>query len=221
MPYSAFWCMNYNSLARLATFYQQLVKVSTEDIQSILSQLSKLEHFKDRIEYAEKHIEHLSSGSARIIYKLPNGQVLKLAKNKKGLAQNKVESDPDMKSKYVNSTISADRRGYWRVAPFLEKITEKDFEQMTGIDFKQFGDALRYGLRDLSNGEHEKPVNFEQIVKTELFQDLVRLSKKFRVLPGDLARISSWAKKDGHPMVLDMGLTREIYDTYYDDSDSS
>jgi hypothetical protein len=213
--------MNYNSLARLATFYQQLVKVSVEDTKTILSQLSQLEHFKDRIEYAEKHTEHLSSGSARIIYKLPDGQVLKLAKNKKGLAQNKVESDPGMKSKYVNPTIFADKQGYWRVAPFLEKINEKDFEQMTGIDFKQFGDALRYGLRDLSNGEHEKPNNFERIAKTELYQDLVRLSKTFRVLPGDLARISSWAVKDGHPMVLDMGLTREIYDTYYDDSDSS
>jgi len=204
-------------LVKFATIFQALA--SQDDL---LAQLSDLPHFQDRITLAEKKLKHLSSGSSRIIYQLPNGNVLKLAKNKKGLAQNKIEADPGMASPFINATIDSDPEGIWKISPFREKITEKEFQELTDINFKDFGDALRYALKSFSgNKEQSKPTNYEQIEKTSIFQEITKIAKKFKVLPGDLARISSLGKADDHPIYIDMGLTREIYDTYYDDASSS
>jgi hypothetical protein len=189
--------------------------------ETVLKQLSALDTFTARVEYAEEHLEHLSSGSSRMIYRLLNGDVLKLAKNERGRAQNKVESNPEMKSKYVNPALKADPDGLWIIVPYLENITEKEFEKMVGVSFEDFGEALRYGLREISgNLDNPKPDNFAKIEKINLYQDLIKLGKKFELLGGDLARISSWRQKDNHPMLADAGLTRDIYDEFYEDSDT-
>ena len=44
-----------------------------------------------RNRYAQEHLQRLSSGSSRIVYKIDDEKVLKLAKNDKGIAQNEVE----------------------------------------------------------------------------------------------------------------------------------
>jgi hypothetical protein len=201
---------------KLATIYRQAIDKSQLD--QILTKLSDLPYFKDRIDLAEKEFEHLSSGSSRIIYRLPDDTVLKLAKNKKGLAQNKIESDPGMSSPFVNPTLRSDPSGIWKVSPFRTKITEKEFQALTDIDFKDFGNALKYALRSFSGDkDQDKPAHYDQIARTPIFQDITKIAKHFKVLPGDLARISSWSEHDDHPIATDMGLTREIYDTYYDD----
>lgn len=52
-----------------------------------------LPSFNQRIQYCEKYLQRISSGSSRIVYKIDDQKVLKLAKNKKGLAQNETEID--------------------------------------------------------------------------------------------------------------------------------
>jgi hypothetical protein len=182
----------------------------------ILKELSSLETFKDRIEFAEKHLEHLSSGSSRLIYKTPEGQVLKLAKNERGIAQNIAEANPKMISKFINKTLKADKNGVWKISPYLEKITEKQFEEMVGVPFKDFSEAISYGLQDVSGNSHQKPKGFQAVSETEFYQELVSIGKKFHLMGGDLGRISSMGKEEDHPVLLDTGLTRQIYDQYYD-----
>lgn len=190
-------------------------------LETVLKQLSALDTFKDRVDYAEEHLEHLSSGSSRVIYRTPDGDVLKLAKNERGRAQNKVEGNPKMKSKYVNQTLKADPNGLWIIAPYLEDVTEKEFEEMIGIPFEDFGEALRYGLREISgNLDNPKPDNFAKIEKTDIYRELIKLGKEFELLGGDLARISSWRQKDKHPVLADAGLTKDIYDEFYEDTGS-
>ena len=50
------------------------------------------------MEYAEANLQHISSGSSRVIYK-SGDKAIKLAKNDRGVAQNKAEANPKMKSK--------------------------------------------------------------------------------------------------------------------------
>ena len=52
-----------------------------------------LKTFKERIEYCEANLKKIGSGSSRIVYQVDNNKVLKLAKNKKGIAQNETEID--------------------------------------------------------------------------------------------------------------------------------
>lgn len=183
--------------------------------EEILKELSSFETFKDRVDYAEKNLKHLSSGSSRVIYVTPSDEVLKLAKNDRGVAQNKAEGNPKMKSKFINKTLKQDNDGIWKISPFLDKITEKEFEKMVGVPFKEFGEAISYGLQSISGNSHDKPKGLAEVEKTEIYKELVRLGKEFKLLGGDIARISSWGVCDGVPVLLDAGLTKEIFDEFY------
>lgn len=213
--------MNSDRLLKLANHFCKLATESEElpanskDVATILKNLSSLETFKARVDYAEKNLDHLSSGSSRVVYTMPGKkEVLKLAKNDRGVAQNKIEAK--LKCKYINKTTKACSEGCWKISPFLDKITEKEFKELSDIDFEDFGEALSYGLKDVSGTSAKKSKNFDEISKTEMYKDLVKCSKEYDLMPGDLARISSWGQIDGHPTLLDAGLTREIYDKFYE-----
>lgn len=203
-----------DSFFKMAAEAEEVPKAS-KDVGTILTTLSKLETFKARVDYAEKCLKHLSSGSSRVIYVMPGEkEVMKLAKNDRGVAQNKVESK--VKSKYVNKTTKSDPNGVWKLSPFLEKVTEKEFEGMIDCSFEDFGEALDYALKTISEDSAKKPNNFEEVSKLDIFKELVDVAKKHDLMPGDLTRISSWGQVDKHPTLLDAGLTKEIYDEFYE-----
>lgn len=214
-----------HQLLRLARLYYDIAKSANVSFEEILKQLSHLETFKDRIDYAEKHLEHLSSGSSRLIYITPENTILKLARNEKGIAQNKAEGNPKMKCKYINPTLKMDKDGLWKTSPYLEKITAKEFEELTGFSLEDFGRAISWGLRNVADDDNddEKPEGLEKVFKSDLYKELVKVGKEFDLMPGDMERISSWVvSKDGkYPLIVDAGLTREIFDKYYDPDASS
>lgn len=204
--------MKYSILIdKIHAFY--VVATKQSKLKSILDSLSKLETFKDQIDYAEKHLDHLSSGSSRIVYKTSDNTVIKLAKNSKGLAQNKVEAKIKFDSKHINKIIKSDKKFAWIEVPLLEKITEKEFEKISDLNFKEFCDAISHEM-----SSKKKPKNFDKISKNELFKDVVALCKKYDLLYGDIIRISSWGKKDDIVVLADTGLTTKIYNKFYDKS---
>jgi hypothetical protein len=219
--------MNPNRLLRLATMFYSLASAEeippdSDDIKKVLSNIEELETYAARKKYAERNLKHLSSGSARIVYLTPGKTILKLAKNDKGIAQNEAESNPKMKSKHLNKILGHAGNFAWIETCYLEKITEKDFEEMTGLKFEDFGESIRYGLRKVSdNKDIEKPKNFDKVSESDIYKELKDIGEKFKLLPGDMARISSWGEKDGNPVLIDAGLTRDIFDEYYEDTSSS
>ena len=56
-----------------------------------LETFKKIPTFKGRTQYVAERLPKLGAGSSRIVYKIDDGTVLKLAKNQKGLAQNNLE----------------------------------------------------------------------------------------------------------------------------------
>jgi hypothetical protein len=212
--------MDPNKLLKLANYFHSLA--SSKDLKAILKELEGLEHYNARKEYAEKNLEHLSSGSSRIVYLSPDKTIIKMAKNDKGLAQNEAECNPKMKSKFLNEVISHAKNYVWMETHYLDKITEKEFEEMTGLDFDDFGESIRYGLKDVSgNKDIEKPENFDKVEKSEIYKEMKKIGAQFKLMPGDLARISSWGTKDGRPVLIDAGLTADVFADYYDSSSSS
>jgi hypothetical protein len=210
-------------LAQLLHFVDRFFKLAgasedlpedSKDIKTVLKNLSKIETHSVRVEYAERNLDHLSSGTSRVVFTLPGKkEVLKLAKNDRGVAQN--EAEAGLTCKYVNKTLQACPNDYWKTSPFLDKITEKEFEKLTGANFKDFGNALEYELRDVSGSKVDKPKNLDKMKELDIFKELVKLGKKHQLMPADMSRISSWGKIDDHPTLLDAGLTREIYDEFY------
>ena len=111
--------MENDKLLVLADIFYSLAKKSEEkSIDSILKNLDNLETFSARKKFSEDNLSHLSSGSSRITYLTPQKTVIKLAKNDRGLAQNKAESNA-IKSKYVNSTLKKSKDYYWIEVQFL------------------------------------------------------------------------------------------------------
>ena len=209
--------MKIENLIKLSNFFYCLAQGSNLDV--LLDKLQELDNFSARKQYAEKYFKHLSSGSSRIVYLTPEHTIIKLAKNSKGIAQNRAESNPKMYSPYINKILSRASNYSWIQTNYLDKITEKDFKRMTGLNFKDFGEAVRYALKNVSeNSEIGKPPNFEEISKSEIFEEIKRLGQEFDLMPGDIARISSWGKKNNQPVLIDAGLTKGVFDKFYDSS---
>jgi hypothetical protein len=216
--------MKLNKILRLADLYYTLASSDSEELPEdsdnlkiILKNIEELETYQARKKYAEKNLKHISSGSSRIVYSTNKDTIIKMAKNDKGIAQNKAEANPKMKSKYLNDILSHAKNYAWIEVGYLEKISEKEFKKMTGLDFEDFGDSIRYGLKNVSgNTDKEKPKNFDQVEKSEIYKELKEVGNKFKLMPGDLARISSWGTKDGKPVLIDAGLTKDVFAEFYE-----
>lgn len=219
--------MNINSLLKKADFFYRMaagaekLPENSNDLKTILKNIEGLETYQARKKYAEKNLKHLSSGSSRIVYSSDDKTIIKLAKNDKGIAQNKAEGNPKMKSKFLNEIIKQAKNHSWIETHYLDKITVKDFKEMTDLDFDDFGDSIRYGLKEVSgNTDKDKPKSFDKVAKSEIYKEMKRIGEKFKLMPGDLARISSWGTKDGRPILIDAGLTKEVFEDFYEDSSS-
>lgn len=133
----------------------------------------------------------LGSGSGRRVYDLRNGTVLKAAKNKKGYAQNQIESiisemdDSDLFAKVL--FISPDNR-------FL--IMEKA-DPVTGFSY------VRNYFHVKNNRELFQLNNFNYI------------PRKYNLLITDLCRPVNWGILHDRPVIIDYGFTGRIRRKYY------
>ena len=218
--------MDINKLLRFTTLFHSLASgeqlpADSKDLSTVLKNIAALETYTARKEYSEKNLEHLSSGSSRIVYLSPKKTIIKVSKNDKGIAQNKAEANPKMKSKYLNQILSHATNYVWIETYYLDKISTKDFEKMTGLNFDDFSESIRYGLKNVSqNTDLEKPKNFAKVEKSDIYKEVQKVGEEFKLMPGDLARISSWGTKDGHPVLIDAGLTADVFADYYEDTGS-
>jgi hypothetical protein len=214
--------MNINRVVKLIDVFYSLASEKlppdSSNLKTILKNIENLETYQARIKYAEDNLDHLSSGSSRIVYQAPDKTIIKLAKNDKGIAQNKAEANPKMKSDFLNEIISKDQKGYWIQTYFLDKINEKEFENLTKISFEDFSEALSFGTDKSSS---KQPKNFDKVSKTPVYKEMKRLCEDFDLVSGDVTRISSWGTKGNKPILIDAGLTGKIFEEFYEDEDSS
>lgn len=213
--------MNIKKISRMVDIFYILAEVeklpeNSNDLKTILKNIECLDTFMARKKYAEKNLSHLSSGSSRLVYLTGEKTVIKMAKNDKGIAQNKAETNPKMKSKYLNKILSHAKDYSWLETNFLEKITTKEFEDMTDISFEDFCESISYGLKDVSSSSKKKPKNFDKIKKSDIYKEIDRIGTEFDLMPGDIERISSWGTKDGVPILIDAGLTKKVYKEFYE-----
>lgn len=179
-----------------------------------LRQLSEEKGFDERVKSSKDIFDVIGEGSARIVFKLPDDKVLKLAINGKGLAQNVFEARPELQAECCNKVLMADPDGKWLIVRFAEKLTEKKFEKLVGISFDKFNDALYYKFNNESDSK--RPKEYDEIVKNPVFHCLVELMMGAEDLQlGDLMKINSWGEVDGRPVVIDIGLSKEIYNSLY------
>lgn len=199
-----------------------------------------LNSYNKKIKYCNDNLQRIASGSSRIVYKIDDATVLKLAKNQKGLAQNEAETQyrddlyaPDIFAEVYDN----DENFYWIEMQLARKAKPTDFKRLTGYDFKTFQNFVTYSAQQYlprrSYG-FSIPSEYEQLFNSEEFQNMVwdnpdnvfyqtnEYLTSYQIEKyGDVQRISSWGVvKDKHDgtdklVLIDYGLTDDIFNQYY------
>jgi hypothetical protein len=184
--------------------------------------------YKERIQYAKEKLgKALGTGSARVVLNADNNTVMKLAKNKKGLAQNRIEHGvSSILTKYSKSSddilvarvLDFDPDYLWIESEIAKKMSTKDFKNIIGFSFLDFSKVFHNETVD-SFKVSVDPAIAREIRNLDFFDTLVGIKEKFSLSTGDLVRISSWGvvTRNGklQPVLIDYGLNDIVYDTLY------
>lgn len=192
-----------------------------------MEQFNSIKSYKGKYDYARQHLQRLAAGSSRVILKIDEEKVLKLAKNEKGLAQNNIETDGYLRNHPITAHVfdydDKHDRPYWLEMEYAKKLSPKRFQQLTGFTLDELELLLR-AVSDRHNNSRlfSKPSQELQSKanNSEWFNDLQDMALNMgMILPGDFTRISTYGEvlRDGKPtvVVIDFGLTKGVYDDYY------
>jgi hypothetical protein len=177
---------------------------------------------KEKIVYAklkrnaERWFKTLGKGSSRKVFLLEEDSwVLKLAINKKGIAQNEFEyqlsNDWYYEELFTKIQYGADDMSFL-ISQYAPKITTSDFKTYFNMYFQDFVKNFENNssFEDFLSPFYLINDNIEQLSKLRSFVD------SYGVPEGDLVRLSSWGKtKEGELVIIDYGLSRDIYNKHY------
>lgn len=204
--------------------------------------------FKKRIEYAKNMATRLGGGSSRVAFEITyqgRKTVLKIAKNKKGIAQNQEEarvlSDGYIKSafgEWILPIIDYDEENAsgptWIHVEYADKIkTDKQFRSILNLNGLSIPDFVYYvhnrnspSNRNIRNVQHiEKKISEmsddDQEKAWELVQVFNVLQNDYGIYLADFNHHGNWGIYKGHPVMIDIGLTPEVYTKYYQKTPAS
>lgn len=195
-----------------------------------------MEHFKSlktfaqRIQYCDANLKRIGGGSSRIVFKIDDQKVLKLAKNKKGIVQNEGEVDAASQSYYSNiaEVFDYDENGLWVEMELARKVTPMQFKTITGFDIndvKKYLQAFQNSTQGRStSGFYLKP-ELEKAIMQDPFVDSLRdFIANTDALAGDVGTISSFGlvNRGGEDVLVlvDFGLNEQDYNNLYRESTS-
>lgn len=137
------------------------------------------------------YYKYIGSGSSRDVFDLENGYVIKVAKNRAGVAQNKSEYNI---SHYDNSDLFAKVVQVSNDFYFLVMEKADKIYNISEV-FKYFNVSGKRGLYQLNEMQNIK-INYNLVL-------------------ADFNRKSNWGIINGRPVIIDYGFTREVSQKYY------
>lgn len=138
----------------------------------------------------EEKLPVIGIGSGRIVYDLGNGYVVKRAKNKKGLAQNKAEF-----------RIAAAGR-----SPLIANILS------ISMDYKYLIMEKADKIQSVETVcRYHNVSSLKELFRKKYFSEFIRNNE---LLLPDLYRKSSWGIINGRPVLVDYGFTKDVRKYY-------
>lgn len=194
-----------------------------------IEEFKSLTTFNKRIKYCQEHLIRISSGSARIVYKIDNQKVLKLAKNNKGIGQNETEIDLSSAGSYskVVARIFDHHPSYlWVEMELARPVKLADFKSEFGYGLDVILDYLTYiyySEISPSKGDasfYELPPDvLARLENHEFINKVTQMMNDYEINPSDYGKKSSYGlvQRDGKNKIIliDYGLTDNVYDSYY------
>jgi hypothetical protein len=216
-----------------------LVKNSLEEmaypVNFNMEELKNINSFVERVKYCNSRLKYLGQGSSRRVYMVDDEKCLKMAKNRKGIAQN-IEEINLGNDIYAGSCFAKvydyDQNGLFVEMELARKAKESDFERLAGIPFDCYCDLIvRTAINYLPNNcqsrnwvtsSMEDTYNYvmDNIDNFEFINQVIEYMYNFQVKAyGDLQRISSYGvvKRNGQEelVIVDFGLTEDVFNNYY------
>ena len=185
--------------------------------------------FAERVRYCEARLERIAQGSSRIVYRVDDEKVLKLAKNNKGVAQNSVEIRLGTEPYYTcfADVYEYDENGLWVEMEICRKAKKSDFKSIYGVPFEALCCMMQDFANNMGRGKYNQYSDYRDMVQQiwdgeeNDLQDLFMSIQEYiggEMLNGvgDLCRISSWGvDSEGYFKLVDYGLTDEVYNNFY------
>jgi len=206
----------------------ELLKPIIEDYPTTfdMAHFKSLNKFSERVRYCDLHLKKISSGSARIVYMVDDTKVIKLAKNKKGLAQCETEiqwGNERYHSSILAKTLDFHEDNLWVEMELARKVKKSDFKRLEGFDFGEYGRYLTNFYQE-NNGRRAifgvDPKEEAILDESEFVNSVKDFMQNTDSPAGDLARLNSYGivTREGSDsiVIIDFGLTGEVYSTYYD-----
>lgn len=192
-----------------------------------IDEFKELTSFNARIKYCQERLRRISSGSSRIVYQIDDTKVLKLAKNKKGIAQNDVEVGYSGGDYPTAEIFDYHDDGLWNEMELARPLTPQKFKEITGYEWNDYIAVVNnYGneVGDVrKRTRHKMEVN--QSVVNSMWEDNGFVREMLTYIGdmmgpvGDLMRLNSYGvvnREYGEDIVIiDYGLTDDVYDNYY------
>lgn len=211
--------------------YKKLVKENIEDNNFDVSALYQLPKISDKNKYCAERLPRVGAGSSRIVYKINDNIVIKLAKNQKGIAQNEVELNFAEESNLFPQLYDYDKKDTtWIISEYARRATSQDFMRLTGHNFKfvkefielvssQYSRYRRWAPTPEQDKFYERVMNFDE-PNSEFFYEINEYLTNYQINTiGDLMRPSSWGvaqRQNGDELVIvDYGLTDDVFDKHY------
>ena len=171
-----------------------------------IDEFKSLTSFAKRVEYCNKRLNFLGQGSSRRVYMIDDEKCLKLAKNRKGIAQNEAENDYCLQQLDLCPIIyDYDRNGLWIEVQLARKAKPSDFERLSGYSWDVFCAWVDYVATQYLNPQLSRyRGQYKEIFESKEFENFlynkISIFSKINVYMtdymlksyGDLQRISSW-----------------------------
>ncbi len=186
--------------------------------------------FAKRLRYAQERAKKVGTGSSRVAFIIEyegRKTVLKIAKNKKGIAQNDFESQMFEDYYFTGMGISIPMIDYdeeneiptWIHTEFAEKMKPTQFKKFFGgygpdtIIWFAKGYSGKFANVRLSEKEMETAEELNE--NNEAFNALVDVIANYDIPPGDFQRLANWGVYKNQPVIIDIGHSQDVITLYY------
>lgn len=184
-----------------------------------------LKSFSQRVVYCHQHLQRISSGSSRIVYKIDEDKVLKLAKNRKGIEQNENEYQWRNDGYYhyiLGNIIDGSKDGTWIEMELAQKISPNTFKKFMGVSFNTYSEFIRR-IKDNKTKEdllrYMTDEEYEKLNEDEFTNKVINFINDGDFPVGDYCRLSSYGmvNREGVPtlVLIDYGITEDILKNLY------
>ena len=197
--------------------------------------------FKSRLEYALQRAPRLGGGSSRVAFVIPDQgreTVLKIAKNKKGMAQNEAELEV-LDDGYLGRLdiviplVDYDKQNptpTWIQTEKANKVSPAKLAKMLHAGGRWPMTNFLYAVDNVLGKKQLYMSSLDDIKKDmlatgstdqdiDIFLDYVNqvadLVNSSNLLSGDFGTASNWGEYQGRPVIIDLGYNKSVHDLYW------